>query len=128
MMKHVLVAVALAVVGSGPAWGAKVFATAMVQGQTGDAISCAVSDAGKKGLVVAVQLVNTAGTVILDNPGMTVVPGGANRGQQTLDATPANHFVFCRFTVLDGSAKDVRASLCLRQSGGEQCAFSIDAR
>jgi len=128
MLKHIIAVVALAVLGGGPAWGAKVFTTALVQGDTGDSVNCGVSNAGKKDLLVAVQLVNGGGALLLDNSGLTVVAGGANRDQQTLNANPVNHFVFCRFTVLEGSAKDVRASLCLRPGGAERCALSLDAR
>src|SRR5262249_59903954 len=58
MLKHIVAVVALAVLGGGPAWGAKVFTTALVQGDTGDSVNCGVSNAGKKDLLVAVQLLH----------------------------------------------------------------------
>src|SRR5262249_17878260 len=100
----------------------------LVQGDTGDSVNCGVSNAGKKDLLVAGQLVNGGGAPLPDNSGLTAGAGGANPDTQKRNANPVKHFVFCRFTVLEGSATRARASLWLRPGGAERCALSLDAR
>ncbi len=111
-----------------PAWAGKILVTPLIQGDTGDTINCGVSNAGKKDLHLKIELLNGGGSVLVNTDDLAIGAGTANRIQTQLNSSGTNHFVFCRFTVLSGSAGSVRASLCLLPAGSARCAVSADAR
>lgn len=98
--------------------------TTVVQVDPGDIVACQVTNAGKRDMQVAVELVSAAGATVFSQ-GLTLPAG---HGDAVPSGTATNTLAFCRFTVVAGVARDARASLCVVPSGSPRCTAVVDAR
>jgi hypothetical protein len=117
----------LALVLATPARAASVLYTSPVNHRQGNSIACVIANVSAKSLNVTIDLLNESGATVAPFPvSATLAPGEVAKGFASSGiATP---YAYCRFTVANGTPKQVRAGYCLAEVDDEACFATGDAR
>jgi hypothetical protein len=94
----------------------------------GRSFRCNVVNAGTKPAVVDVEVVESDGTVFGPTLPPTIQPGTSSGFG--VSGAIGSEFLFCRFTIIEGSKKGLRANACVLEAGAgsSACTASADAR
>lgn len=94
----------------------------------GRSFHCNVANAGKKPVVVSIQVVESDGDTFGATMQPTVAPGTSTRFG--VAGAVGSDSLFCRFTIIEGNKRGLRANACVLTTGdgSAPCMTSTEAR